>query len=125
MSKKYSRKNYVRDYKEHFNINWKSGEYSVHHLDFDRDNGRITNLLLLPYDIHAEYHNLLNGLPENFNIITSIPSLVLGGHYYNSFLLERLTKFIAIQNICIKYHDYKDFLMGIIPNIHNIELKKE
>ena len=54
MAKKFDYRQY---YKDHYNIDFGS-EYDVHHIDFDRSNNDINNLLLLPKPLHAKYHKL-------------------------------------------------------------------
>lgn len=51
--------NYRKLYKKHFCIDF-SNDYVVHHMDFDRANNDISNLLLLPKELHASYHMILN-----------------------------------------------------------------
>lgn len=54
MAKKFDYRQYYKDY---YNIDFGS-EYEVHHIDFDRSNNDINNLLLLPKPLHAKYHKL-------------------------------------------------------------------
>lgn len=53
--------NYRKIYKDHYNIDFNS-EYVIHHIDFDRNNNDISNLLLLPKELHRRYHELLQAL---------------------------------------------------------------
>lgn len=46
---------YRKKYKKHFNIEF-GKEYAIHHIDFDRGNNDINNLLLLPRGLHTKYH---------------------------------------------------------------------
>ncbi len=52
--------NYRKYYKEYYGIEF-DGSYAIHHIDFDRSNNDINNLLLLPGKLHSRYHFLLNG----------------------------------------------------------------
>lgn len=47
--------NYRKLYAEYFNIEIPS-EYDIHHIDFDKNNNDIKNLLLLPKDLHRRLH---------------------------------------------------------------------
>lgn len=47
--------NYRERYKKHYKINF-GKEYDIHHIDFDRNNNSISNLLLLPKTLHLKYH---------------------------------------------------------------------
>ena len=54
-------KNYRLKYKRYYGIEFDGG-YDVHHIDFDRSNNDIDNLLLLPSELHQKYHFYLNDL---------------------------------------------------------------
>lgn len=58
---KKGKENYRRKYKRYYGIDF-SSEYDIHHIDFDRTNNDISNLLLLPKELHARYHRLINDL---------------------------------------------------------------
>ena len=55
---------YRRIYKEHYGIEF-GKEMAVHHIDFDRSNNDISNLILLPRALHQRYHLYLNGVIGN------------------------------------------------------------
>lgn len=47
--------NYREKYKQHYGIDF-GREYAIHHIDGDRKNNDISNLLLLPSRLHSSYH---------------------------------------------------------------------
>lgn len=47
--------NYRKFYKKYYGIEF-GKEFDVHHIDGDRDNNAISNLILLPKALHAKYH---------------------------------------------------------------------
>ena len=47
--------NYRDKYKRRFGIDF-GPDMAVHHIDFDRSNNDISNLILLPSKLHAKYH---------------------------------------------------------------------
>lgn len=47
---------YRNKFKEYYGIEF-GGEYHVHHIDMDRNNNDIKNLLLLPLSTHHAYHS--------------------------------------------------------------------
>lgn len=53
--------NYRKFYKDYYNIEFGT-DYVVHHIDFNRENNNIDNLILLPKKLHSKYHILLNRL---------------------------------------------------------------
>ncbi|MBR1690584.1 MAG: HNH endonuclease [Oscillibacter sp.] len=47
---------YIKIYAKHFGITWDRSKFEVHHIDGDRGNNDINNLLLLPKDLHRALH---------------------------------------------------------------------
>lgn len=48
-------KGYRNKYKHHYGIEF-GKDYVIHHIDGDRSNNDISNLLLLPLSLHSKYH---------------------------------------------------------------------
>ena len=55
-------------YKQHYHIDF-GDEYVVHHIDGDRENNAIGNLVLLPYSLHARYHMQKNSVLRDTSFI--------------------------------------------------------
>lgn len=55
MGRKRKRFDYRQYYKDYYGIEF-GDEMVVHHIDFDRSNNNIGNLLLMPKELHAKYH---------------------------------------------------------------------
>lgn len=55
MIKKVTRNNYRQYYKEYYGIDF-GKEFAVHHIDMNRDNNEISNLLLIPSSTHNKFH---------------------------------------------------------------------
>lgn len=55
MGRKRKNSNYRQLYKDYYGIDFDESMV-VHHIDFDRTNNRIENLLLMPKELHAKYH---------------------------------------------------------------------
>lgn len=53
--------NYRQYYKDYFGIDF-GPEMAVHHIDFDRSNNNIENLLLMPKELHSRYHWYISSL---------------------------------------------------------------
>ena len=58
--------NYRKYYKDYYGIDFDSS-YVIHHIDFDRSNNDINNLILLPSKLHSRYHFLLTGFNPDKN----------------------------------------------------------
>jgi hypothetical protein len=80
---------YRQLYKDHYGIEF-GRDMVVHHIDFDRSNNSISNLLLLPNNVHSKYHMMysrLFGLDGNNDLskdlqLTNLSALI---YYLNSF----------------------------------------
>lgn len=47
---------YKRIYREYFGIKWDTKQLVIHHLDHNRKNNNINNLVLIPSKLHSKYH---------------------------------------------------------------------
>lgn len=110
-------KNYREKYKRYYEIEF-GNEYVIHHIDGNRENNDINNLLLLPSKLHSKYHfqkQIIETIP--------IPTTINGNSLHSqSYYLDCLESFLDTLKECNKWYDYKMFLDGCIPNIHGIEL---
>lgn len=61
MGRKRKKVDYRQLYKDYYGITF-GQDMVVHHIDFDRSNNDISNLLLLPNRLHAKYHFVLSML---------------------------------------------------------------
>lgn len=55
MGRKRKKVDYRQLYKDYYGIDF-DDSMVVHHIDFDRTNNNIDNLLLMPRELHAKYH---------------------------------------------------------------------
>lgn len=119
-------KDYRKKYKKYYNIEF-SNKYVIHHIDMDRTNNDISNLVLLPKELHGKYHFCLDtcGVKGEKPFQRIIDGRV-GGHLANnlSYEMMMLDSFFDVWYECAKWYDYKLYLEGLCPNIHNIELEK-
>lgn len=114
---------YRKKYKKHYHINF-SDKYEIHHIDLNHNNNDINNLLLIPKELHHRYHETLNSI--NFDKITLIKEIrgyTEKGNNNNWYIAEKIFEFSKIYSECQIWKDYKLYLDGEIPNIHNIEVK--
>lgn len=113
-------KNYRKYFKEYYGINFDE-TYEIHHIDFNHNNNNIENLMLLPKELHNRYHTILNSMYLT-TPVTKIYGFTDSFGGFNEMLLNNLKKFMLVYQECQKWKDYKKFLDGEIPNIHNIEV---
>lgn len=116
---------YRKFYEEMCNIKIPEG-YEVHHIDFDRDNNRIMNLVLLPKELHNKYHTLLSRYKSlSYELVTELQSSIELGSGINEYILkedlETIKKFIEVWYECMRYVDYRNHLLGIIPYSYGFE----
>lgn len=72
-------KNYRKIYEEALGIKIPEG-HEIHHIDFDRNNNTIKNLISLPKELHQRYHSILKEVYKiELGIQTQIPSLLQTG----------------------------------------------
>lgn len=108
---------YRKIYKRHYGIDF-GKEYHVHHIDGNRSNNDIDNLVLLPGKLHNKYH-FQQQIVESQTFSTRITGNALQGQGYYMCCLE---EFLETLKECNKWYDFKMHLEGKIPNIHGIML---
>ena len=116
-------KDYRKKFKRYYGIDF-SSEYAVHHIDFDRSNNDISNLMILPKGLHSRYHfcisamrSMNDGKGPKFTVDARIQPVNRQGWY-----LSTLENFAEVMMECSIWGDYKLYLDGYLPNIHNITL---
>jgi hypothetical protein len=119
-------KDYRKKFKKHYGIDFDGQKYHIHHIDCNRENNDINNLMMLPKKLHQQYHfykNIMDSYIDNghFKFEMKIKNIFTNNVYENR-MVEDLIKFIDIRNECSKWGDYKCYLNGEIYNIHNIKL---
>ena len=106
-------KNYRLKYKRHYHIDFDSG-YDIHHIDGNHENNDIDNLLLLPKELHARYHMLINelgGCDAGGNIKFNVRVNMLVSN--NGQLLEKLGATLRAINKWALYKIQLDMHAGV------------
>lgn len=87
-------KDYRKKYKRHYGVEF-GKEFVVHHIDGDRSNNDIENLMLMPRDIHSEYH-MAKSQVENMGSV--ILDTKLGSRYdqMRSMELFYIERFLSV-----------------------------
>ena len=111
-------KDYRKKYMEYYNIDLGEG-FEIHHLDGNRNNNSIDNLLLLPKKLHREYH-----FYKNIVCSCDIPTQICGnGAHSQNYYLVAVERFIEIMRQCAMWYDYKMSLdleiKGSTKNVNN------
>lgn len=108
---------YRKFYEEKCNIKIPVG-YEIHHIDEDRNNNDIRNLVMLPSKLHHDYHAIKQEM-KLFDINFNVTSILDNGSAINNISNILYERFIQVIKECNKYANYRDYLLGLIPNIHN------
>jgi hypothetical protein len=88
MGRKRKNANYRRYYKDYFGIEF-GPDMAIHHIDFDRSNNDIENLLLMPKELHAKYHMSISQLGGAHSGMID-PDMRISGNTYRTSALRRL-----------------------------------
>lgn len=103
--------NYRKYYKEYYGIDFGS-EYSVHHIDFNKENNNINNLILLPAKLHRKYHFILTALGAEDGIIKNF-NLQMDGQMnepLTEYQRKMLINFLDLMNDLKQWQEYKNNL---------------
>lgn len=93
---------YKKIYESYYNIEILSG-FDIHHIDNNRKNNDISNLLMLPHLLHVRYHNSLNEYMK-MQKNGSFNGLLRGCNQYN---FSNIIEFGEVLEECQKWLLYK------------------
>lgn len=120
-------KNYRKIYEKKCNIKIPKG-YEIHHIDFNRENNDIFNLVMLPKKLHSDYHKKLEKyLSIQYEVKIKLQNSLDRGFMVNEYIkkvdLKIIEEFINVWYECMKYINYRDYLLGVINyNTTNIRI---
>ena len=110
MGRKRKHVNYRQLYKVYFGIDF-GPEMAVHHIDFNRDNNDINNLLLMPRALHAKYHMHISQLGGAGNGMIN-PDMRANGNIYRDIAvkgiaeaLEKIDEWVQIKGTMLRMKD--------------------
>lgn len=92
--------------------------FDVHHIDFNRQNNDIQNLVALPKELHQRYHESLLYIHSPVKLITKVQSSIQPGHMYNNFTSDKIAEFTAAFDECVKWVDFRNHLLGMHQDFH-------
>lgn len=99
-------KNYRLKYKLYYGIEFDRG-YVVHHIDLNRENNDISNLLLLPTQLHTEYHTKRSALELEINN-GLILDLSRGSYCFFDHQFNRIREFADTMEKIAEWVVYKE-----------------
>lgn len=107
-------KNYKRFYEQQTGRKVPKG-WDIHHIDGNRGNNGIYNLLALPRYVHLKYHDVINKMneikgPLDFRLTYENINL---GIYRMQFELQRQAE--AYTTLCWKFVEFKYLLLNNYP----------
>lgn len=104
--RKVTRRNYRDFYKEALKVDF-GAEMHIHHIDGNRDNNTLGNLVALPKELHQRYHFFKNGI-HSFKGYFNLGSI-------SSYELNDIINFFICYKECMKWineRDYRAFEVG-------------
>ena len=108
-------KDYRKYYAQYYNIEWDSNLFDVHHIDRNRSNNDIRNLVLLPKNLHRELHMVYNEL-DRVLVSMNDPFLSVAKEYLNPYggymVSEAIATYLHILIICRNWGLKKSFNYG-------------
>lgn len=89
-------------------------DFDIHHIDFDRSNNVIENLVAIPRIVHQEYHKTLPYITESIKInINANPmsyNYLLNSLNKHAICCEVIHYFLYLRDALIKGHNNSIFL---------------
>ena len=104
-----SRKDCRAIYKGFYDIEFDSS-FVIHHIDFDRTNNNIDNLILLPRGLHSKYHQVIReiqGTPKSENHLIDLK--ITTDMFYRRFAYRDLAEVVSKIGdwVCFRNLRYK------------------
>ena len=104
------------DYKkideEDYGIKWDRKKFQVHHIDHDRSNNDLTNLILVPQDLHHRMHIFVDDIQMKFHgedTLSEAMKRVMRDYCYGniSMLADSINNILLVAEEFEKWGFYK------------------
>lgn len=97
---------YLKFYSRYYGITWDRQKFEVHHIDGNRKNNEIENLVLLPVELHRELHKAMSALwvpemPAKVAVFQYLQTCLNG--WSDWFIGKALPDLIEVVNKCHKW----------------------
>ena len=116
---------YRRFYIASLSIEELSPRFVVHHIDYNRDNNELSNLVALPRKLHNDLHEYYNKLPINISLNKELKGIIDAGNGYHSFIFTNIRKYCEVYYDASMWLDYKYYMLGFIDNVHDLTYLKD
>ena len=100
-------KDYRKIYADYFGIKWDRKIFEVHHLDRNRENNDINNLVLLPKKLHKEYHKIISIIQYDFENGADIFNVSNFDIYHANEYIQLFKLKNLIATLCLFQNQYK------------------
>ena len=105
--------NYVTEYQKKLGLYFDSKIYQVHHIDLNRENNDIKNLVLIPTLLHQKFHSVGMFIPDD---IPNFFSKDLNNSNHLPYSPEWIIEFMAAKEDMLCFLDLRNQLLnGVIP----------
>lgn len=92
--------------------------YEIHHMDFDRNNNDILNLVALPISLHREYHKKIDRAKDLADQLRFKLCPEMMGQSFNSQAMPFINDFMDVWSKCQFFVYLRDYFIGTVPDTH-------
>lgn len=113
-------KDYRKIYADYFGIKWDRSMFEVHHLDRNRENNDINNLVLLPKKLHKEYHKIISIIQYDFENGADIFNV----SNFDIYHAKEYIRLFELKNLIATLHLFQSQFKLISSNLGSTEYKE-
>ena len=87
-------------------------DFDVHHIDLNRENNQIKNLVAIPKPLHCEYHRLSANREIIIKELLDVHSLINQNAFFEEMALMEALDFVRVKKKCFMFICFKEKLLG-------------
>lgn len=110
---------YRKYYKKELGVNLTS-DFHVHHIDLDKTNNDISNLVALPRVLHGKYHAAIMRIKPVSQYLPLCTKLSYQGEQCNSYAIYCMEQFQNVYSECVKWVMFRDYHLGLTANMFGL-----